>query len=177
MTAPHTAAAGRRAYRTLTAAAMFAAMIALTTAYLFHIPVGANGGYIHVGDAFIYLAASALPAPYACAAAAIGGGLADFLSGAPIWVLPTMLIKPLNALCFSSRGGRFLTRRNALMTVAAGLVTIVGYYLAEAVLTGNWLAPLVGLGGGLLQPVGSAAVYLLVAGSLDRLDLKRRLAL
>ena len=66
--------------RLLTSAAMFAAMITLTTAYLFHIPIGANGGYIHFGDAFIYLAASLLPMPYACAAAAIGGGLADFLS-------------------------------------------------------------------------------------------------
>lgn len=42
----------------LAVSAMFAAMVTVTTAYLFHIPIGSNGGYIHVGDAFIYLAAA-----------------------------------------------------------------------------------------------------------------------
>ena len=42
----------------LTFSAVFAALIFVTTAYLFHIPTGFNGGYVHLGDAFIYLAAS-----------------------------------------------------------------------------------------------------------------------
>lgn len=44
--------------------------------------------------------ASALP--YACAAASIGGGLADLVSGVPVWVLPTMIIKPLTAIWFTN---------------------------------------------------------------------------
>lgn len=56
--------------RLLVTAALFAAVITLTTAYLLHIPVPT--GYVHLGDAFVYLAASLLPAPYAVAAAAIG---------------------------------------------------------------------------------------------------------
>ena len=44
---------------------LFAAMIAIMTAYICHIPYGANGGYIHFGDALIYLAAVFLPKPYA----------------------------------------------------------------------------------------------------------------
>ena len=51
-------------------AALFAAVITLTTAYLLHIPVPT--GYVHLGDAFVYLAAPLLPAPYAVAAAANG---------------------------------------------------------------------------------------------------------
>ena len=35
---------------------LMAAMITLMTAYLCHIPTGINGGYIHLGDAVIYLA-------------------------------------------------------------------------------------------------------------------------
>lgn len=57
--------------------ALLAAMIFLSVAYLFHIPVGANAGYVHLGDAFIYLAAVLLPRPYAFAASAIGAGFAD----------------------------------------------------------------------------------------------------
>ena len=166
----------RKHYRLLTSSAMFAAVIALTTAYLFHIPIGANGGYVHVGDAFIYLAASILPLPYACAAAAVGGGLADLVSGAPIWLPATILIKPLNALCFSNRGDKILTLRNALMTILSGIVTMAGYSIAEAVMAGDWRVAILGLfTSGLAQPIGSAVVYLIAAGALDKLEIKRRL--
>ena len=57
----------------MTLTGLFAAMITLMTAYICHIPYGANGGYIHFGDALIYIAAVLLPRPYALAAAAIGG--------------------------------------------------------------------------------------------------------
>ena len=173
----HETNAGRRSVRLLAVSAMFAAMITLTTAYLFHIPLGANGGYLHFGDAFIYLAASLLPMPYACAAAAIGGGLADLMSGAPVWVVPTLLIKPLTAVWFASRGGRLLCRRNVLALVLAGLTSNVGYYLAEVVLYGNWLAPLATQWGGLVQSGGSALVYVIAALALERLDVRRLLHL
>lgn len=42
----------------LTLTGLMAAMIALMTAYICHIPFGANGGYIHFGDSFIYIAAA-----------------------------------------------------------------------------------------------------------------------
>ncbi|WP_303789809.1 TIGR04002 family protein [Anaerotruncus colihominis] len=161
--------------RLLTASAMFAAMITLTTAYLFHIPISANGGYIHFGDAFIYLAASLTPMPYACAAAAIGGGLADFLSGVPIWVIPTMIIKPLTAVWFTSRSEQLLCRRNVCALILAGLVSNAGYYIAEALFSGNWLAPLALQWGGVVQSGGSAVLFLLAAATADRLGLKKQL--
>lgn len=74
----------------ITAAGLFAAMITIMTAYICHIPYGANGGYIHFGDALIYLGAVFLPRPYALAAAAIGGGMADLLT-APMWAPPQLL--------------------------------------------------------------------------------------
>ena len=69
--------------RLLTTTALFAALITIFTAYIGHVPVGTNGGYIHFGDSLIYIAAAVLPMPYAFAAGAIGGGLADLLT-API---------------------------------------------------------------------------------------------
>ena len=64
--------------------ALFAAAIAVMTAYLLHIPIP-TGGYIHVGDALIYLAACLLPAPYAVGAAMVGAGLADLLTACKIF--------------------------------------------------------------------------------------------
>ena len=52
--APKTKTGSSAAVRRMTAAALLAAMTTLMTAYLFHIPVGVNGGYIHFGDAIIY---------------------------------------------------------------------------------------------------------------------------
>ena len=70
-------------------AALFAAMITVFTAYVLRIPAG--NGYIHLGDSFIFLAASLLPLPYAIVAAAVGAGLADALT-APLWVIATVII-------------------------------------------------------------------------------------
>jgi len=67
--------------RLLVLTGLFAGLICLFTAYICHIPMGANGGYLHFGDTLIYVAASLLPQPYALLAAAIGGGLADLPCG------------------------------------------------------------------------------------------------
>lgn len=58
----------------LVSAAVFAALIAVFTAYV-SIKTGINDGYLHFGDSMIYLASCILPMPYAMAAAAIGGRL------------------------------------------------------------------------------------------------------
>ena len=64
--------------RRLVLSGLFIAIIFVLTAYL-HIPTAK--GYIHIGDAMIFLSASLLPTPYAIAVSAIGGALADALSG------------------------------------------------------------------------------------------------
>ena len=79
---------------------LFMAVIYVLTAYL-HIPT--TKGYVHIGDGIIFLAASILPAPYAVAAASIGGALSDALSGYWIWVPATLMIKGLTALFFTSK--------------------------------------------------------------------------
>ncbi len=108
----------RENLRLLTTTALFAAAITVMTAYMLHIPLP-TGGYIHLGDALIYLAACLLPVPYAAAAAAIGAGLADLLT-APMWVLPTLVIKAVLVLFFTSKSERILCPRNWAAVVAAG---------------------------------------------------------
>ena len=96
-----------RKIRYLTYTGILAAMITLMTAYVCHIPIGTSGGYIHFGDALIYVGAAVLPKPYAIAAAVIGGGLADLLT-APMWAPATMIIKMLIVLPFTSKKINFL---------------------------------------------------------------------
>ena len=115
-------------------AALFAALISVFIAFLFHIPIkiGANSAYLHFGDMFIFLAASLLPTPYAIAAAGIGGGLGDLFCGGAEWIPFTIVIKILVALCFTAKKDKILCTRNVIAPVFVLLITVGGYYVAEA---------------------------------------------
>lgn len=155
----------------LTITALFAALIYLVTAYL-HIP--SHTGYTHVGDAFIYLAGSLLPTPYAAAAGAIGAALADGLTGYAMWMLPSVIIKALTVLFFTAAVPKIICKRNLLALVPSFLLCAGGYYLAEGLMTGNFIAPLAGIPGYVTQVGLSAALYLGLGFALDRLGFKKQ---
>jgi uncharacterized repeat protein (TIGR04002 family) len=165
-----------QSFRTGVVAALFGALIFVVTAYIFHIPTPATGGYIHLGDAFVYLAASILPGPYAIAAAGIGEALSDALTGSIAYALPTFLIKAAMAMCFSSAGKTILSRRNSIACAAAGIICVAGYYVTEVILYRNFTSPLVEVPANAVQAAASAVVYLLLGKSLDRLHLKKSVA-
>ena len=157
----------------LTITALFAAAIAVMTAYMLHIPIP-TGGYIPLGDALIYLAACLLPLPYAAAAAAVGAGLADLLT-APMWVLPTLVIKAVLVLFFTSKGERLLCRRNLAAVVIAGLFSPTAYALAGCAMAGTMAAFVPQFLGTLVQGIGSGALFIVIAPALDGVKLKERM--
>ena len=166
----------RNKYFNLILAAIFAALTVVTTMIHIPVPLFTNEGYLHFGDAVIYLAASILPTGYACAAAAVGGGMADLFSQAALWAPATIIIKALLALTFTSKKDRFICKRNIIALVICCFITIAGYYAAEAVIYGNWATPVIAIAGNSIQAVGSAAIYLIVATALDKIKLKNKIA-
>ena len=164
----------RENLRLLTTTALFAAAITVMTAYMLHIPLP-TGGYIHLGAALIYLAACLLPVPYAAAAAAVGAGLADLLT-APMWVLPTLVIKAVLVLFFTSKSERILCPRNWAAVVVAGLFSPAAYALANCVMAGTMTAFLPQFLGTLAQGIGSGALFLVIAPALDGMKLKTHLS-
>lgn len=158
----------------LTTTGLFAALICITTAYIFHIPVGTNGGYVHVGDALIYLAAAILPAPYAMAAAALGGAIADLMT-APVWAVATLIIKMLLAIPFTSKKDKIINAQNVISIFIASVITIVGYYLAEVILFGSWIAILPSITGSIIQAAGSGILFLAFGHALDKMHFKAML--
>ena len=138
---------------------------------VFQIPVSATQGYIHLGDALIYLAACLLPVPYAAAAAAIGAGLADLLT-APMWVLPTLVIKAVLVLFFTSKSECILCPRNCAAVVMAGLFSPAAYAMAGCAMAGTMTAFLPQFLGTLAQGIGSGALFLVIAPALDGVKLK-----
>ena len=159
--------------RYLSMAGVMAALITLATAYICHIPVGLNGGYIHFGDSLIYLAAALLPKPYAMLAAAVGGGLADLLT-APMWVVATVIIKMLLVLPFTGKDKKVMCMRNVIALVIAGVISVIGYTVAEYFLFGTWSVLLVSLLPGMIQSVGSAVFFVMFGVALDKANIKNR---
>ena len=149
---------------------LFTAIVFVCTAYL-HIP--SHTGYTHIGDAFVYLAGALLPWPYAMAAGAVGAALADMLGGYAMWAPASILIKALTALCFTSRQGKILCRRNLFALIPALILCAGGYYGYEVLLTGNTVAPLAGIPGYVIQVLASAAVFVVLGTVLDKMHFKR----
>ena len=148
-------------------AGVFAALTTLLT--MLHIPVGS--GYIHCGDAMIFLAALYLPAPYAAAAGAFGGMLADLISGYPLYALPTFLIKGLLALTFAAVCGKKPTVfRRGIALLLCGLISVAGYWVTAVILYGGWVAQFVEtVPGNCVQAIGSTAVFAAVSAAAGRL--------
>ncbi len=157
----------------LTTTGLFAALITLCTAYICHIPSGINGGYVHFGDTFIFLAAVLLPRPYAIIAAVIGGGMADLLT-APAWVPFTILAKALIVLPFTSTNGRLLSMRNKIAPIIALPISVIVYFFAEGILYGSFAASAFSIPGNIIQGVGSGIFFYLLATALEKSNVKNR---
>ena len=138
---------------------LFAALIFVGT-FFFKIP---TIGYIHLGDGFIFIAASILPLPYAMAAAALGGGLADLLGGYAIWIPGTMIIKALCVVLFNNKAKKALCWRNILAVLFAAVVNIAGYYLYGSLIQGNFITCLTEIPMNAAQETAGAIIFIVMA--------------
>ena len=159
--------------RLMCLAGIFTAIVFVFTAYL-HIP--SHTGYTHVGDGFIYLAACMLPLPYAATVGAFGALLADCLTGYAIWAPGSVIIKTLAVFCFSRKARKIINLRNILGLIPAWIFCIGGYYLYEALITGNFIAPLSGIPGYITQCVLSSTLFIAVGLALDKFDIKEHIS-
>jgi len=157
--------------RNMALAAVLAALTTVMTAYVCHIPTPT--GYIHFGDSLIYLAACLLPKPYAMAVGAIGGGVADLLT-APMWTLPTVIIKMLITIPFTNKSKKIITPRNAVVTLISFLISATGYFLAESLVFGYEVAFFTSIAGSAVQSVGSAIAFIVFGIALDKMNIKNR---
>lgn len=155
---------------------LFAALIYVLTAYL-HIPTGA--GYTHAGDGLIYLAACMLPTPYAVAAGAIGGALADGLTGFAVWMPATIVIKAVTALFFTRKTDKIICLRNILGIIPSLILCVVGYSLYEGIVMAGGFskAAIVAAFGQTpaycIQVLASTILFVLLGIAFDKAKLKK----
>lgn len=155
---------------------LLAAMTFVVT--MIHVPTG--NGYTHAGDGIIYLAACILPAPYAVAASAIGGLLADGLSGAAVWIPATIVIKAMTALCFSCKTKKIVCLRNILAIIPSLIICVLGYSIYEGIfILGGLSWAIIGnaflqLPSYLVQIIASSILYVAIGLVLDKMDFKNK---
>ena len=149
----------------LTVTAIFVALTYIFTAFInVRLPIAANGGLIHLGNVPFFIGAIIFGKKTGAIAGGVGMGLFDLLSGWTLWAPFTFVIVALmgftvGKLTEDEKHQNF--KWYVIALIAACVIKVVGYYIAEIVIYGNPLAPVASIPGNLVQ-IGVAAVITLV---------------
>ncbi len=136
------------------------------------VPIPFTQGYVHLGDAMVFLSVLILGWKYGAIAAALGGMLGDLVGGFAMWAPWSFAIKGIMALILglvimavskneNVSKGRFLAGE-ILGMVIAGIFMVAAYYFAEGIMYGNWAAPLLGIP----WNIGQFAVGMVIAAAI-----------
>ncbi len=151
---------------------VFAAIIFLLT--MLHVPIG-QGGYIHVGDAAIYIVALLSGSPWAFLASVIGAAAADAVSSFYVYILPTAIIKVLIAVPFvlvRKKTDKLLNVKTVLCSILGGCITVGGYFIADLII--YRVGAVADIPANIIQAVGSAVVFIILAFAFDRAKIKQK---
>lgn len=125
-------------------------------------PIGLPGGLVHLGNIPFFIAAMLFGKKIGAISGGIGMALFDILSPYALWAPYTLVI----GLAIGLVVGLITERRTTLpffimAMLAAAVIKVGGYYIAEGMIYGNWIAPVASIPGNLTQ-VGVAAVVVLL---------------
>lgn len=129
-------------------AAVFAAMIFVLTRFI-QIPVPGGAGYLHFGDAMIYIVASTLGGPWALLASA----------------LPFVFV--------NKKSEKILTPLTICLTIPSGVITVLGYYLGDLIVNKAYAVANIPMN--IVQAVGSAIIFVVISAAFDAAKLKKKL--
>lgn len=144
----------------ITICAMCIALTYVATAFInIRLPFQANGGLIHLGNVPLFVAAVLFGKKTGAIAGGVGMALFDLLGGWFLWAPFTFVTVGLMGFVSG-----FVTERkkNAahiiLGFVLALIIKIAGYYIAEGIIYGNWLVPVMSIPGNIVQVVTGAVI-------------------
>lgn len=147
--------------------ALMIALIFVGT-YTIKVPVPATGGYIHLGDSMIFLAVLLLEKKDGALCAALGGGLSDLLTGATMWILPTLIIKFVMAWIMGEVLEKGITKHDWIVgAILGGIWQCIGYTIATIPLTSLPVA-LATAPDYVIQTTGGLIVFVVVAKALSK---------
>ncbi|TDT57285.1 ECF transporter S component [Fonticella tunisiensis] len=155
------------------------ALVFIATRFInLQLPISVNGGLVHLGNTMLFMTAIVFGRKKGAVAGAFGMGLFDLLSGGPwvAWAPFTFVIRGVMGYIIGSisnargrNGNSFIW--NLIGIVIASIWMIIGYYIAEGILYGNWITPINSIPGNLIQLIVGAVVGLPLAAALKRTKL------
>lgn len=156
--------------KTLTLNAMCIALTFLATAFInLRLPIAANGGLVHLGNVVLFVSAVLFGKKTGALAGGVGMALFDLLSGWTAWAPFTLIIVGL----MGYTTGLITERKKTIpVQILAYIVALAfkigGYYAAEGILYGNWIAPATSIPGNIVQVVIGAIIAIPVIGRLRK---------
>ena len=139
--------------------ALFIALVYLCTAFVnIRLPIAANGGLVHLGNVPLFIIALVFGKKYGALAGGVGMALFDITGGWLLWAPFTLAVVAFVV-------GAVTEKRKGLAAAIPELalacaIKILGYYIAEGIIYGNWIAPLASVPGNLVQ-IGVAVLIVL----------------
>ena len=158
----------------LTITAIFIALTFLAT-WLIKVQIpffAAKGGLVHLGNVPMFVAAMVYGRKTGAIAGAFGMALFDLMGGWILWAPFTFVVVGLmgytvGLICEKSKMNPVLT--NIIAVGVALIIKIVGYYIAEGVIYGNWIAPAASIPGNIVQVVTAGIIVLPIIGSIKHM--------
>jgi uncharacterized membrane protein len=139
--------------------ALFIALVYLCTAFVnIRLPIAANGGLVHLGNVPLFIIALVFGKKYGALAGGVGMALFDITGGWLLWAPFTLAVVAYVVGAVTEKRKGLAAAIPALALACA--IKILGYYIAEGIIYGNWIAPLASVPGNLVQ-IGVAVLIVL----------------
>lgn len=132
------------------------------------LPIGGEGGLVHLGNVPMFLAAMLFGRRIGALAGGLGMALFDITSGWAIWAPCTLITVGLMGYMVG-----WITEKNRgfvwkiVAVLVATVIKIAGYYIAEVIMYGNWITPTLSIPGNILQMAAGAVIALLMVQPLQ----------
>lgn len=147
---------------------LFMALICVSTLF-FKVPI--PGGYAHLGNGFIFLAAALLGNTGGMVASGVGSALADLLGGWYMWILPTLIIKCIMGLVVAFIAPKKFTIMSprTLIAIITGMVEMVaGYFLAGIFLMDTVAASATQIPGLVAEDIVGIVIFYLIGFAMEK---------
>lgn len=122
-------------------------------------PLGIPGGLIHLGNIPMFVSAILFGKKIGAISGGVGMALFDLLSPYAVWAPFTLVIGCATGFFIGWIAERRQTFPFYLLSMlGAAAIKVIGYYFAEVIIYGNWIAPFAAVPANLTQVVVAAIV-------------------
>lgn len=164
----------RLSTKDLVTSALLIALVFISTAFInIKLPIVSSGGLVHFGTVMLFIAAILFGKGKGAVAGAVGMALFDLTSGWAAWAPFTFVVRGvmgyiLGKIAYSKNKEGNSILFNLIGIVISSIWMIIGYYITEVILYGNWLSPVSSIPGNLTQIVVGTIVAIPVSKVLKK---------